>query len=1141
MTFGFKKDKEKEKIKDKDDRHNRAPSPDDRPASTASRFAFGLRKKVSLASMRAHTPDDLIMSRTGSSASSGSSGLGHSSIPPIEETPASPIDGGHGRVAEDEHDGDEDVHAPDRFVKKNAWRTRHKMKLHPYPNVPYMQSYDSVVLENERYNHYLLRRLAPAGSPTFHDYGAHPPPSVLDLGCGTGVWLLNAARTWRSTQFVGLDLVDVAVPALSGAFASSSHSPTSSSASFPFPPSSSPVNNIRIVRSDFLKYALPFPDGHFALVRMANLGLCIPRARLEFVLKEVRRVLAPAGRLEFVEDEMLFGYGDAPIEEALPLDVDAQEDGHSEEPMVQTPTALAIPASGVAAPLLSPSTPRAPLPAPPTPDASGFFDDSESSDSSSELDMGDLLATDCASERSSGSFSGSSFAYSSEDAASTLVGSERGSVELVKKAACDALSQQLHAQNHDPNQVVRTSSLPSGAPQLDLSFESFRPGHGRGFSGVEHLVIEIPGPGHGQATSLPQVEVEPITPRHGHSASASTDSGTSTDEAATPSNDALPQEIRMLLAQAPSAQRQRQEREEGQERPPPGYESDDPHPRSPAPAPIRETSAGPWTSAREASIDVERLFQRMLVQRYGMSTASPLGLLEHLFSEPALPATSSKAGRLMGMERERGRVERPSSIQVKLAPVGVETREGVSVAGVQRESGMKGLKTWMSTIDWDEERPSGSSSAPVTPGGSGSIGSAAGKAARPAAPTWVPQAPVIPKGISAKAAARLGIAGGAGMAPQVKRMLPHAVMESPEGSEDDYEEGLSEEEEQEEQVGEVVEEVPAGRKSLSEDFWDDGDEEVSPVEKGRGASTWVPPSEWDAPPVMSREGSSSSFSGTNIPSMASDRTITAASSSRTITAANLKPLKQVGFATTRTPTTSLSLPPTPTASLHSRNGSTGGPAPPSPHAQTHTRGGSTASTASARSTASALSTASTSSSASSGGYEASLPDPNAPPRFSTKRTQHPGLLVWPATFIPVPPRELEMYATKHVQTVLGCKPALAEFVGSFVDEEGRRLVTEEEFEDVVWGYECFRRVRFNWPEVLEDRFEVKDEDLPPTPMSGTGPQHTVPPWLITDVPSRGGSDDEDRDPPHPFAPDELTHVRTLRVFSAVKGGVVVRS
>jgi ubiquinone/menaquinone biosynthesis C-methylase UbiE len=56
-----------------------------------------------------------------------------------------------------------------------------------------------------------LRRLNPNGSPTFHDYGLTPPLNVLDLGCGHGGWVVEAATAWKSfgTKVTGLDLVDV--------------------------------------------------------------------------------------------------------------------------------------------------------------------------------------------------------------------------------------------------------------------------------------------------------------------------------------------------------------------------------------------------------------------------------------------------------------------------------------------------------------------------------------------------------------------------------------------------------------------------------------------------------------------------------------------------------------------------------------------------------------------------------------------------------------------------------------------------------------------------------------------------------------------------------------------------------------------
>lgn len=80
--------------------------------------------------------------------------------------------------------------------------------------------------------------------------------------------------------------------------------------------------------------------------------------------------------------------------------------------------------------------------------------------------------------------------------------------------------------------------------------------------------------------------------------------------------------------------------------------------------------------------------------------------------------------------------------------------------------------------------------------------------------------------------------------------------------------------------------------------------------------------------------------------------------------------------------------------------------------------------------------------------------PGASPSPSTP-LQSPGLLVWPSTFIPLTPVELEMHANKYVHTLLGCKPALAEFIAQFTDEDGKRFVDDDEFHEVMWKYEWY--------------------------------------------------------------------------------------
>ncbi|KAJ7110323.1 hypothetical protein C8R43DRAFT_904362 [Mycena crocata] len=539
------------------------------------------------------------------------------------------------------------MHATGRFVKNDTWRVRNRHKLHPYLGTPYMLSYDVVMLQSDRATNNLMRCLVPPGSPAYKPFGGRPPATVLDLGCGEGVWLADAARIWRGSQFIGLDLVDILLPALTDGS----------------------IPNVRLVRGDFINYPLPFPAGRFDYVRLANLGLCVPEPCWEYILREVERVLAPDGRLEWFDDQMAFPYGDTPFGEAIDIPKEME--------MLPATTPTAHIATEPAKPL-SPSTPRAP---PPTPESSG--------------------------------------------------------------------------------------------------------------------------------------ESEPDVP----------------------------------------------------------------------------LGSGPWSTQRSASLDLERVYTRMLKTEYNMHPKP---------AEFAMPLLKRVFG-------HSARVEK-ASMHLKLAP-----------------SSKK------------EE--------------------------------WAAKDTPIPQGLSAKAAERLGIVG-AGV-PQLRRQ-----------------------------------------------------------------------------PTL----------------------------------------------------------------------------PTIPVAMTHTRGGSNASTAScasALSTASDVSVSSSTSTASSGAWSATGPHE---PRFSHELVQHPGLVLWPNTFIPQTPMELELHATKHMTALLGSKHALGEYVSTYTDATGERLVSDEEFQEALWQYECFRRWRFNWPELPDD-----DEapDLP-TPSSARSMHHPIPPRTPT---TEAPTNYKER----PFGSDELTHVRTFRVFTATKG------
>ncbi|KAJ7498160.1 hypothetical protein B0H11DRAFT_833838 [Mycena galericulata] len=162
-------------------------------------------------------------------------------------------------------------------------------KIGTYP----LDAYDAALIDSDRQTCELLRKLNATNTPSFHNYGGRPPHYVLDLGCGAGHWILDAAIAWRNsgTQIIGFDMVDT------------------TKGLWPLAQRQGVANNIKFVRGNFVKQPLPFPDGYFQLVRMASLALCVPHEKWEFVLQEACRVLAVGGRLEFIDDHVFFPYG----------------------------------------------------------------------------------------------------------------------------------------------------------------------------------------------------------------------------------------------------------------------------------------------------------------------------------------------------------------------------------------------------------------------------------------------------------------------------------------------------------------------------------------------------------------------------------------------------------------------------------------------------------------------------------------------------------------------------------------------------------------------------------------------------------------------------------------------------------------
>ncbi|KAJ3747161.1 hypothetical protein DFH05DRAFT_1392853, partial [Lentinula detonsa] len=121
-------------------------------------------------------------------------------------------------------------------------------------------------------------------SLTWHVFEV-PPTKVLDIGCGTGSWILDCARAWRKCHFVGLDIVPIQ-PDLQQVGSADSH-------------------RVTWVQGNFLE-GLPFPNEEFDFVHIKRISLGVPEDKWDFLFEEISRVMKPGAAFEMIEEDLMF-------------------------------------------------------------------------------------------------------------------------------------------------------------------------------------------------------------------------------------------------------------------------------------------------------------------------------------------------------------------------------------------------------------------------------------------------------------------------------------------------------------------------------------------------------------------------------------------------------------------------------------------------------------------------------------------------------------------------------------------------------------------------------------------------------------------------------------------------------------------
>ncbi|RDB29007.1 Demethylmenaquinone methyltransferase [Hypsizygus marmoreus] len=171
-------------------------------------------------------------------------------------------------------------------LKEGQFIYKHGHRHHSYDNekAPYPLSYDRDVLEIESLDNRLAQHLR--GSMSFVNFKDGTPERTLDLGCGTGTWILEAAKEWTDCHFVGFDLVNIQLPLKMV--------------------DESIAQRIEWRHGNFLTTKLPFEDDEFDHVHMQAIAKGVPENKWGVLFEEVNRVLRPGGSVEIIEDDVLF-------------------------------------------------------------------------------------------------------------------------------------------------------------------------------------------------------------------------------------------------------------------------------------------------------------------------------------------------------------------------------------------------------------------------------------------------------------------------------------------------------------------------------------------------------------------------------------------------------------------------------------------------------------------------------------------------------------------------------------------------------------------------------------------------------------------------------------------------------------------
>ncbi|KAG8820743.1 hypothetical protein FRC19_008638 [Serendipita sp. 401] len=227
-------------------------------------------------------PDSLVSSSsavTGSGTSNASLAFGVGRAPPMRQPKAPSTFGG---VAEEE----------ELMMMPPSFNLQTRRGIRRVAEIPYPVSFEELALQGEKHTHELLSLVRQQKAYHFTQMDNFAKlKNILDIGCGRGYWLMDAAKECKHANLVGFDIADV--------FMSPSDMRIKRGLN------ESQISRIEFVQGNFFN-TLPFPSDQFDYIRLAFLELAIPSAKWVPLLKEAWRVLKAGGHIEVVIESQLF-------------------------------------------------------------------------------------------------------------------------------------------------------------------------------------------------------------------------------------------------------------------------------------------------------------------------------------------------------------------------------------------------------------------------------------------------------------------------------------------------------------------------------------------------------------------------------------------------------------------------------------------------------------------------------------------------------------------------------------------------------------------------------------------------------------------------------------------------------------------